>query len=140
MVVLDLISNLTTTGSSCSPFHLRLQWGCGGPHPIAGVLNKAESHQALCERGSVWQIHVAGDCDLGQLYVFSVYFLSSQEYGKGWDTKELLFRTPGIPNPPAQCSSVCGLSAIFHNISRSQSYHRQPKLGHDVTVVIASLS
>lgn len=106
MVVLDLTSNLTTTGSSCSPVHPGLHRGCGGPHPVAGVPSTAEPHPSLCERGGVWHIQVAGDCDLGQLYVFSVYFLSSQEYGKGWDSKELLLGHQGSLTPlpsAAQC-------------------------------------
>lgn len=87
--------------------------GCGAP-PARGWCVQLSHSRGLCERGSVWRIHVAGDRDIGQLYVFSVYFLSSQENGKGWDSLEQLLGHQGPSNPPCPVqlsvwSSACDL-------------------------------
>lgn len=88
----------------------------------------------------MWRIHVAGDRDIGQLYVFSVYFLSSQENGKGWDSLEQLLGHQG-PLTPLPSAAQCVVSCVRSSTTYLAANHitRQPKLGHDVTMVVASL-
>lgn len=87
----------------------------------------------------MWHIVcVAGDCDLGQLYVFSVYFLSRQENGMRRNSLEQLCQGPLNPPCPVQLSVWSPACHLPQHISQP-IISRQPKLGHDVTMVVASL-